>query len=531
MLRSVGINPARPDHSLLPKEYLYSRSSYDEKKDEYPRSTSFGKKIPESYLKFQESNSKPFLRPGDDIDEYPYRSEKSSWKKIDQKTVTETPPEKVYDDHIKEAEVHEPSADSLQGDDCIKEAEVHEPIVDSLQGDGCYVTESMIHAVGAKLIKAEIAGKKEKIEKLQLELNNLRSRKKTQDLQKVQVSGPGKNSGKEKTILLTETDRFGQLRPAKMPVSTKSAHSPKRKSKKYFGDDHYSMKELMEEERRLTADDTYEAVVKMASKFVRSNADDVVDDVLDLQTRESAKESEKVKTKILSQSRRMEEIQEKCNLCINGSHYKKHLLVAMGMNTYLSVPSYQSLTEGHCLLVPIEHTTCSLQMDENVWSEISIFKKGLTKMFSCYDMDVIFSECYTSSNKMSHMYIDCIPIPKEEGSLAPMYFKKAILESDTEWAQNKKLVDTRQKGLRNSIPRGLPYFFVDFNNEGGFAHVIEDSSLFPHYFAKEIIGGIIDVEPRLWLKHVHESPERQKNKASKLVEMWKPYDWTQKLNQ
>ena len=31
------------------------------------------------------------------------------------------------------------------------------------------------------------------------------------------------------------------------------------------------------------------------------------------------------------------------------------------------------------------------------------------------------------------------------------FLQKAIMECDEMWAQNKKLVDTRQKGLRNSV--------------------------------------------------------------------------------
>lgn len=109
-------------------------------------------------------------------------------------------------------------------------------------------------------------------------------------------------------------------------------------------------------------------------------------------------------------------------------------------------------------------------------------------MFAAHDMDAVFMETYTSTKRKSHMYIECIPLPREEGSLAPMYFKKAIMESDEEWSQNKKLVDTRQRGVRNSIPIGLPYFFVDFGLDGGYAHVIEDQSKFPHYFGKEVLG-------------------------------------------
>lgn len=34
------------------------------------------------------------------------------------------------------------------------------------------------------------------------------------------------------------------------------------------------------------------------------------------------------------------------------------------------------------------------------------------------------------------------------------------------------------------VPRGLPYFAVDFGLQGGFAHVIENEQKFPHYFGK-----------------------------------------------
>ena len=38
--------------------------------------------------------------------------------------------------------------------------------------------------------------------------------------------------------------------------------------------------------------------------------------------------------------------------------------------------------------------------------------------------------------------------------------------------------------LHLQVPPGFPYFSVDFGLDGGFAHVIEDEQLFPHYFGK-----------------------------------------------
>ena len=34
------------------------------------------------------------------------------------------------------------------------------------------------------------------------------------------------------------------------------------------------------------------------------------------------------------------------------------------------------------------------------------------------------------------------------------------------------------------VPKGFPYFSVDFGLQGGFAHVIEDEKDFPFYFGR-----------------------------------------------
>lgn len=65
-----------------------------------------------------------------------------------------------------------------------------------------------------------------------------------------------------------------------------------------------------------------------------------------------------------------------------------------------------------------------------------------------------------------------------------MLFQKAILECDEEWAQNKKLVDLKGRNVRKAVPKGLPYFYVDFGMTPGFAHVVENERIFPNNFAQ-----------------------------------------------
>ena len=65
-----------------------------------------------------------------------------------------------------------------------------------------------------------------------------------------------------------------------------------------------------------------------------------------------------------------------------------------------------------------------------------------------------------------------------------LVLQKAILESDEEWAQNKKLLDLSKKDIRRSIPKGFSYFAVDFGLQAGFAHVIENEDKFSSSFGK-----------------------------------------------
>ena len=127
------------------------------------------------------------------------------------------------------------------------------------------------------------------------------------------------------------------------------------------------------------------------------------------------------------------------------------------------------------------------------------------------------------------MLLECVPIPREVGETAPMYFQKAIQECESEWSHNKKLISlTKERGLRRSVPKGLPYFHVDFGLEDGFAHVIEDEQEFPLNFAQEIIGGMLDLEPRIWRHPKRESFESQKKRVLSFAAKWKKFDFTKK---
>jgi len=175
----------------------------------------------------------------------------------------------------------------------------------------------------------------------------------------------------------------------------------------------------------------------------------------------------------------------------------------------------------------MSHVSASTDLDEDVFSEMLKFKKALVRMFFQQEEDVVFFETASYLKRRPHMYVECVPMPKETGELAPIYFKKALQECEKEWAQNKKVVDLKKGDIRRTVPKGLPYFNVEFGDDGsGFAHVIEDERDFPSNFAQEIVGGMLELDHHIWRKQKKDDFNKQRSKVMNFMKMWGPFDFT-----
>jgi hypothetical protein len=172
------------------------------------------------------------------------------------------------------------------------------------------------------------------------------------------------------------------------------------------------------------------------------------------------------------------------------------------------------------LIIPQVHCVASTALDEDVWREMTNFRAAITQMYAVQKKDVIFFECARYLHKQKHMKISCVASSQFE--LAPFYFKKAIQESETEWAMNKKLIDLKDKDVRRAVPKNLPYFWVHFGMNRGFAHVIEDQEKFPSNFAEEIIGGLLNLDTNKWRKPRKEY--KPTPKVKQFSDWWKPFD-------
>lgn len=384
------------------------------------------------------------------------------------------------------------------------------------------IIEQDLNLLGAKIVKAEIMGNTRLVLELKEKLEKARKHLETEE-----------NCN---DVLLTHTDKQGRSFPVKLNQSDKDSHHKRKMNVethkdgeriRYFADDDkYSLKQMFESEKYNSVEDSNKEFLNMTKK-VRKNDD--LDDIFsdNIRKKESDfKRNSKNRDKAISYQQQFSKNLDNCNKCIQSEHMSKHLMVSMGDTVYLGLPAQESLTEGHCYIIPIRHTPSSTHLDENEWSEIINMRKALVKMFQSQVKDVIFFECAMGLHHFPHMYIECVPLPKEEGEMTPIYFKKAIEECEMEWSHNKKLISLKDKGVRKAIPKGLPYFSVSFGLDEGYAHVIEDEQLFPKNFAQEIIGGMMDLHHSKWKKPKRQSFEELSQKVLHFSNSWKDFDPT-----
>lgn len=501
--------------------YCKNKNNMDSNKPEFKKSSSDRK----------DSTRRTYLKPSDEVSDCNTKTYTSSHT-LSSSTLNKGWKKKVFqsksDKHSNESEKIEygQSNREVAKDKEVPEKDIKEHVEEKPLSD------KDMNELAAKITKAEILGNVELASKLKARLQHARVIK-----QKPVAEKPAQSDSAE-TVILTKTDSKGFVRPLMFNDSQEPSGSRRRKEKvethsggqrvRYFADDDkYSLQELFQKEKFSTIEDQNMSFGKIISKVRADDLDDAFEDSARIKV-SADKVQTRERSEAIKEHLRTEKTLESCHWCFESKRMLKHLIIAVGVKCYLCVPPYKSLTEGHCLIIPMSHVSCVTQLDEDIWEEMQTFRKCVTSMFKSQGEDVIFFESAMNLRKMPHMVLNCVPLPKESGDVAPVYFKKAILECETEWSSNKKLVDLNGKGVRQAVPKGLPYFFVDFGLQPGYAHVIEDEKIFPRNFAQEIIGGMLDIDHRIWRKEQKEHFEQQREKVLKLAKLWEPFDCTKK---
>ncbi|EMD39983.1 hypothetical protein CERSUDRAFT_103886 [Gelatoporia subvermispora B] len=328
---------------------------------------------------------------------------------------------------------------------------------------------------------------------------------------------------------------------------------------RYNGDDdNLTLGEMLRQERFRSGPQDEKNLDAMLARTITTDGGfednlDYMDDNAEKLGRKKGRSEQQRRLFAINDFKRTQKALATCSFCYGeDDSLPKAPVIAMGTCVYLSCTLTEELVDGHCLIVPIQHHLTSLEADDDVWDEARNFMKCLMRMYAEEDKGVVFYETVISLKPQKHTYIECVPLPWEQFEVIPGYFKESILMSETEWSQHKKLIDfsARPGGFRRAMVPNLPYFMVQFDYKGekGYGHVIEGtgeaadaggddaegdvdegakgSGEFPRYFAAEIIGNILDLEPRRWRRPRRVDFVRNKERTEKFKRKYDKYDWT-----
>ncbi|KAH8550809.1 CwfJ C-terminus 1-domain-containing protein-like protein [Umbelopsis sp. PMI_123] len=407
----------------------------------------------------------------------------------------------------------------------------------SLFSDKPPLSVDELNKLNAKVVKARLMGAPN-LEELEKEYEKEKKRADEYGTTKdpsVAVVPTVDSQGRLHEFALSNTSTFPSDGPQrKRKEKFEGTHDSKTGERLKYGsnDDKVSLDDLVRQEKagtRSATDMDMDLANRIAGDVTFEDDLDYMDEQAEKMATKKEKTEESKIRHAINDHKRSQQALDSCRWCYQDGKPPQCAMISLGTKTYLALPNVTDLVPGHCFIVPLQHAISSLECDDDVWDEIRNFQKCLMRMFHEQGKGVVFMELVKNLKYQRHTVIECIPVPYGTVEDAPMYFQEAIKNSEGEWSQHKKLIDTSKRGFRRSMVKNLPYFHVWFSPDQGYGHVIEEEKEFPPWFGKEVVAGMMDLPPHLWRKprYQHQSDNRERQKA--FIQQWQKYDWTAAL--
>lgn len=395
-----------------------------------------------------------------------------------------------------------------------------------------FLNQEELNAISAKMFRAKLMGNAALHLKLKQKLDNLR----------------------ENAIIVEHRTETELENPSKMPFKKPSEtkifeieqkfnkKTNKKTNKEIITDgkivkqmimteikDDDNIQTLLKKERNRTSKQYNNKINKNLNKLIFNSKEELFD-TLNTQSlystignsRKRRREDKEVKleqrkkAKLISKYKQNTEWLKNCKFCFENKeindNYNEGILY-IGKYLYILVPNYTWIhSKFELLIVPKLHLRsfregigndgdigCSKDEQNEFECELRNIQRLLCRFYKSLNCGCIFTEilCYIRMERTVHAIIEVFPVPMNDGLFdsCSIYFKKAILESDSVWNTNKKLIEVKLsvngQNLRNSIPCSMAYFYVQFGMNLGFIHLIEDQSKFGKHFGREVIAGVL----------------------------------------
>ena len=122
---------------------------------------------------------------------------------------------------------------------------------------------------------------------------------------------------------------------------------------------------------------------------------------------------------------------------------------------------------------------------------------------------------------------------QKELDKAPAYFKKGMIEAESEWSAHhaKAVIETSaKKGLRESVPLGFPYLYAQFGYGSGMLHVIDDEEKYDVNLGRQVLQGLMGARAEDMNRITRgESLSAQERLVADFKQLWDGFDWTKQL--
>ncbi|GAA6016543.1 hypothetical protein JCM10207_002834 [Rhodosporidiobolus poonsookiae] len=225
---------------------------------------------------------------------------------------------------------------------------------------------------------------------------------------------------------------------------------------------------------------------------------------------------------------------DECWFCLSNPSVTKHLITAIGSETYLTLPRGQVCSTdsspvpggGHVLLIPISHypTLRSIPADlaPPVLEEIALYRQALHTCFKSFGAEMVAFEVARAGGKGGHAHVQICPIPASLASEAESTFRtqgsKAGLEFEDIADTTAFYANAAEDG------KGADYFKVDLPGGKSMVHWIKPGQPFSLQFGRETLALLLHAPERADWKRCTKDAADEKKDCARFKAAFKAFD-------
>lgn len=207
-----------------------------------------------------------------------------------------------------------------------------------------------------------------------------------------------------------------------------------------------------------------------------------------------------------------------CWFCLGSPQVEKHLVASIGSSCYTALAK-GALVSDHCLILPIGHYQSSLDLTEEVHTELEQYKSALRKFYLSKGKTCVI---YERNFRTQHLQLQVIPVDQSKSADIKEVFFRIAEQHKLELAEIPKHTD-----LKQILSVGSPYFYAELNDGEKILHKIK--KFFPLQFGREVMAAeeLLNMPDRVNWKNCNATKEEESKMAAAFRDGFEPFDFNE----